>query len=270
MYSEQEVLEMVDFLLDNLYIEAFGCYFRQVKGIIMGGKSSGFLSDLSLMVDEFRYIDGKIKLKRRSEAVILGGLNRYRDDCTALNILGFVELARGIYHGSLSLTQENGDLSKADVLDMCVQVKDGIFETKVFNKTDGFPFSVVSLPHLGTNMGKDVCYRVFYGEVLRYVRLCSLIGDFEVRVRKTGLMLLARSYEFRGLRSQFSKVLAKYRCEFEKWLIPLDTYGWFRMIIYPSQVGSGRLGLVAGGLASFSQVVSSDRISGQVISISQP
>ena len=54
-YSKQEILEMVDFLLDNSYIEAFGCCFRQVRGVIMGGKASGFLSDLSLMVDEFRY-----------------------------------------------------------------------------------------------------------------------------------------------------------------------------------------------------------------------
>ena len=84
------------------------------------------------MVDVFKYIDGLVKLKKQGEAIKLGGLNRYRDDCTALNILGFVELARGIYHESLSLTQENGDLARADVLDMCVTIRDGNFETKVY------------------------------------------------------------------------------------------------------------------------------------------
>ena len=54
-YSITEVLEMVSLLIGESYIKAFGRIFRQTKGIIMGGKSSGWLSDCSLMVDEFRY-----------------------------------------------------------------------------------------------------------------------------------------------------------------------------------------------------------------------
>ena len=61
VYSLAEVMDMVDYLVKNTYVRAFGNIFNQVKGIIMGGKSSGWLSDCSLMVDEFRYVDGKIK-----------------------------------------------------------------------------------------------------------------------------------------------------------------------------------------------------------------
>ena len=61
VYSLEEVLEMVDYLVRNSYIKAFGNIFRQGKGIIMGSKSSGWLSDCSLMVDEFKYVDGKIR-----------------------------------------------------------------------------------------------------------------------------------------------------------------------------------------------------------------
>ena len=60
-YSVTEILEMTDFLIRNSYIKALGKIFRQTKGIIMGGRSSGWLSDCSLMVDEFKYIDKKIK-----------------------------------------------------------------------------------------------------------------------------------------------------------------------------------------------------------------
>ena len=52
---------MTDFLVRNSYIKAFGNLFRQARGIIMGGKNSMWLSDCSLMVDEFKYIDNKIK-----------------------------------------------------------------------------------------------------------------------------------------------------------------------------------------------------------------
>ena len=57
VYSLEDILEMIDYLVKNSYIKAFGNLFRQAKGIIMGGKSSGWLSDCSLMVDEFKYID---------------------------------------------------------------------------------------------------------------------------------------------------------------------------------------------------------------------
>ena len=109
--------------------------FRQTKGIIMGGKSSGWLSDCSLMVDEFRYIDGKVKGGEIELARKFIGLNRYRDDCSALNIDNFQGIARDIYPASLELTQENDDLSQATVLDMHVKISEGWFTTKVYNKT---------------------------------------------------------------------------------------------------------------------------------------
>ena len=52
---------MIEYLVQNSYIKAFGNIFKQAKGIIMGGKSSGWLSDCSLMVDEFKYVTKKIK-----------------------------------------------------------------------------------------------------------------------------------------------------------------------------------------------------------------
>jgi hypothetical protein len=48
-------------LVRNTYVKAFGHIFRQDRGMIMGGKSSGGLSDCSLIVDEYGYIEGKVK-----------------------------------------------------------------------------------------------------------------------------------------------------------------------------------------------------------------
>ena len=62
VFTVEEVLEMIEYLIENSYIKAFGYIFRQAKGIIMGGKSSGWLSDCSLMVDEHKYVINKIKM----------------------------------------------------------------------------------------------------------------------------------------------------------------------------------------------------------------
>ena len=141
----------------------------------MGGKSSGWLSDCSLMVDEYKYVDSKVKAGLRDEANILEYLRRYRDDCTSLNIQNFLDIAGQIYPPSLALTQENDNNNEADVLDMNVEIRDGSIRTKVYCKADAFPFRVVTMPFLEGNLDKGVCYRVFYGQVVRFQRLCTYI-----------------------------------------------------------------------------------------------
>ena len=235
-YSKGEILDMVEFLVGNSYVKAFGCIFRQIKGIIMGGKISGWLSDCSLMVDEFRYVDGKMKevAKRPAalaEAKILGGLRRYRDDCTAVNIGDFRELAREIYPESLDLTQENTDFTRANVLDMSVSIVDNSFTTAIYCKADHFPFRVISFPFLDGNLSRGVCYGVFYSQVLRFGRLSSSLGDFCDRVKGLGGLLQGRGYGHNRLGRLFCRVLGKYVGIFEKWDMPIDKRVWFGHIL---------------------------------------
>ena len=237
-YNITEILEMIEFLISNSYIKALGKIFRQTKGIIMGGKSSGWLSDCSLMVDEFKYIDRKVKGGELELARKFIGLNRYRDDCSALNIDNFQEIAKDIYPASLELTQENDDLSQATVLDMHVKISEGWFTTKVYNKTDSFPFEVISLPFLESNISDKICYKVFYSQVLRYQRLCSNLGDFVDRTKMLADVLLKRGYSVGILCREFMGVIGNYGSEFERWDIPSDVKLWFDDIITDSQTNT--------------------------------
>ena len=193
-------------------------------------ESSGWLSDCSLMVDEFKYIDSIVKSGNLDLARQFSGLNRYRDDCTALNLDNFRDLARDIYPPSLELSQENDDLRHATVLDMQVEVVDGRFRTKVYNKTDSFPFEVVSMPFIESNIDSKICYKVFYSQILRYQRLCTLLVDFTDRVRILGNILLKRNYSKVKLAREFRLVIGNYRAEFERWSIPIDIQSWFNDI----------------------------------------
>ena len=230
IYTVTEILEMIGFLISNSYVKALGKIFRQTKGIIMGGKISGWLSDCSLMVDEFLFIDRKVKAGEVGLARQFKGLNRYRDDCSALNIDGFREIARDIYPPSLELSQENDDLRQATVLDMQVSIDGGNFITKVYNKTDSFPFDVISMPFLESNIEEKICYKVFYSQVLRYQRLCTNIEDFCYRTKMLGEQLIERGYKFSKLSKEFVRVLGNYRGEFERWVIPVNMVKWFQDI----------------------------------------
>ena len=235
VYSLEEILEMIDYLVRNSYIKAFGHLFRQAKGIIMGGKSSGWLSDCSLMVDEFKYVDNKIKGGFVNDAVKLKLFRRYRDDCTSINIDNFLAIASEIYPPSLTLTQENDQPNKVNVLDMVAQIQEGRVVTKVYCKTDHFPFQVISLPFLESNIDNKICYRVFYGQVIRFQRLSSFKSDFEIRIRFLAIILIDRGYKAYLLQKQFCRAINKYLTEFQKWAIPLDLKSWFTIIIQSNQ-----------------------------------
>ena len=232
VFTIEEVLEMIEYLIENSYIKAFGNIFRQAKGIIMGGKSSGWLSDCSLMVDEHKYVINKIKNGLVDEADKLKYFRRYRDDCTSLDIDNFLTIAQEIYPPSLTLTQENDSPTKVNVLDMVAEIKDGRIVTKVYCKTYHFPFDVISLPFLESNLDTRICYNVFYGQVIRFQRLTSLKEDFETRVNFLAGILIKRGYDKKLLLKQFCRAIDKYTSEFSKWSLPLDLRAWFFQIIH--------------------------------------
>ena len=231
VYTVSDVVEMIDYLVRQTHIKAFGSIFRQVKGIIMGGKSSGWLSDCSLMVDEYKYVDTKVRAGLVEDADRLRFFRRYRDDCTSLNIDNFMNIASEIYPPSLSLTQENEQLDRASVLDMDVSIQDSNIVTKVFCKTDLFPFDVISLPFLDSNLDSGLCYRVFYGQLIRFQRLCTFRSDFENRTDFLAKILIDRGYNKEILRKQFCRAMEKYVREFQKWALPLSFPAWFYSIV---------------------------------------
>ena len=200
----------------------------------MGGKSSGWLSDCSLMVDEFKYVDSKIRGGQLEDADRLKLFRRYRDDCTSLNIDDFLSIASVIYPPSLTLTQENDLPNKVNVLDMVAEIVDRRVITKVYCKTDHFLFEVISLPFLDSNLDDGVCYRVFYGHVIRFQRLSSLKEDFECRVKFLADILIKRGYDVGLLQKQFCRAVDKYIIEFQKWAILLDLKAWFFDIVRSS------------------------------------
>ena len=231
VYSVADILGMVDFLVRNTYIKALGSIFRQAKGIVMGGRVSGWLSDCSLMVDEFKFIDGKVKAGLTPEAANLKFFRRYRDDCTTINVSNFLQIAGEIYPPSLTLTQENDRVDYADVLDMEVRLEGGNISTRVYCKTDKFPFDVISLPFLQSNLDSRICYRVFYGQVVRFQRLSTFREHFEIRTKFLADILIARGYKRDILQRQFCRAVDKYISEFQKWALPLDISAWFFQIL---------------------------------------
>ena len=133
--------------------------------------------------------------------------------------------------------QENDDPTKANFLDMEVNISERSCSTRIYCKTDHFPFNVISLPFLESNIDGDLCHRVFYSQIIRFERLSSRREDFEKRTRFLGEILKSRGYHFNALERLFCKCVIKYAKEFQKWSLPLNVKKWFSDIFKDQPTG---------------------------------
>lgn len=80
------------------------------------------------------------------------------------------------------LSKENEGTKEAAVLDVYLQVNDGKYLTRVFDKTDSFNFSINKYPSLSSNVPNKILYEVFYSQILRPLKICNNVDAFIERV----------------------------------------------------------------------------------------
>ena len=224
-YNCDKVKEAISFLIGNTYIE-FGCFFlKQVCGIPMGSIPAPDIANLCLSVDEFRFVKSCLALRNFPLLKKMNFVARYLDDVGTCNFSDYDAYTITIYSGSLTLNRSNEDSSTNSVayLDLSVSVVNHHFIAKVYCKTDDYNFEVISLPFLESNVAEEMCYYVYFGQILRFMRICSLLTDFRDRSSFLTHMLVLRGYAFDRLAKKFMEVMYRYRAEVVK-------YGHFGLV----------------------------------------
>ena len=206
-----------EYLVRNAYVKFGNLIFRQICGIPMGMIPAPGFAKLGLGVDEYKFCNKLVRDKRIDLLKKMMNLVRYIDDIGAANFEEFGEIAKDIYPRSLILNKSNeSSVENCAFLDLRVSVVDQSFQTKVYNKTDDYNFMVITFPYLESNILTSVCYSVYFGELLRYLRISSRLIDFETRSRKLTVMLLDRGYNKKKMARQFFKLFMRYRKEARK------------------------------------------------------
>ena len=104
--------------------------------------------------------------------------NRFIDDLCALNDGGeFRRVHRDIYPSELKLKEEHSG-SEASFLSLYIYINEGIFVYNLFDKRDDFPFSIVCMPYISSNIPESIFYSAMVGEFLRIARPTLLFSDF--------------------------------------------------------------------------------------------
>ena len=88
--------------------------------------------------------------------------NRYIDDLLSLNDSGYIErVYKDIYPDVMVLNKTNNTPDKATYLDINIEIINGKFVTKIYDKRRDFNFKIISLPHISGNVPVTPTYGVF-------------------------------------------------------------------------------------------------------------
>lgn len=212
-YKKEEIMELIDIVLENNYVSFLGLTTHQIKGVPMGLPSAPKMIDLCMSFYEYKYLTNP--LNRTIAQNISHYCCRYVDDFASLANENINEFIRDIYPPELSLLQTSLPLKMA-FLDVHITVEDNIIHTRVYNKTDDFPFNVMRYSHFDSNVHESVGYNTFYGEMVRYCRICSDRNPFELRVKSLVHDFLNHGYSLEKLIRSVSKFVMKYDIDLVK------------------------------------------------------
>ena len=182
----------------------------------MGMDPAPFWANLYLHHYEEKFMKELIK-SNPGTALQYRHASRFIDDQGNLNDNGEFGLScHSIYPKELEVKCEHQG-SAASFLEMHINIIDGEFVYKLFDKRDNFPFDIVRMPNLNGNIPEHVFYGSFLAEVLRIGRATLRYQDFLPRVTKLYVRMQNQGGSSKKLLQQVTKVVSKYSETFRKY-----------------------------------------------------
>jgi hypothetical protein len=202
---------MIEFLVDNIFVQFGGRVFQQTIGIPMGTNCAPLLADLFLYSYEADFIDGLLKQKQKKLAHSFNFSFRYIDDVLSLNNSRFGDFLHLIYPSQLEIKDTTDTVKSASYLDLHLEIDTrGRLNTKLYDKRDDFDFPIVNFPFLSGNIPEAPAYGVYISQLIRYSRACDIYSDFIDRARLLTKKLLNQGYVVPKLQSSLLKFYGRH------------------------------------------------------------
>jgi hypothetical protein len=210
-YTEDDIVNMINFLIDNIYVEFGGLIFQQVVGIPMGTNCAPLLADLFLYSYEADFIQSLITSGQKNLARSFNFSFRYIDDVLSLNNPLFGDYVDYIYPEELEIKDTTDADTFAAYLDLLIDIDklQGLY-IRIYDKRDDFNFPIVNFPFMCSNVPISPCYGVYISQLIRYSRACTLYKDFIYRGYLLSTKLTSQGYEMCRLISTVRKFYGRH------------------------------------------------------------
>jgi hypothetical protein len=195
-YSEEQVISMLEFLVDNIFVSFGGTLFQQVVSIPMCTNCAPLLADLFSHSYESEFLQKLVKDKKIHEARSFNFTYRYIDDVLSINNSRFAEFLPLIYPPELEIKETTDIASSASFLNLFLEFDDsGELSTKIYDKRDDFNFKIINFPNIRSNIPASPTYGVYISQLICYARASSNYSDFLKRHIYLSNRLLDKGYE---------------------------------------------------------------------------
>ena len=190
-YSEDDIIKMLEFLVENIFVVFAGKVFQQTVGIPMGTNRAPLLADLFLYSYEADFVQSLLSTGKKHLASRFNPTYRYIDDVLSINNTEFEHFLGQINPAELEIKDTTESTTSASDLDLLLSIgRDGQLHTSIYDKRDDFNFHITNFPFLSSNIPSSPAYDVFISQLIRYARACSSYGCFILRARRLSSKLL--------------------------------------------------------------------------------
>jgi len=213
-FNRSDILELIKYIIRSTYFTLGDMTFRQTIGIPMGTDCAPQLANLTLHNLEYDYMRNKMKHKDWATCKKLSNSYRYIDDISTLNGSNILEEEKtSIYPASLQLIKVNQSSSSADVLDLSIDIHNGKFNYKTYDKRRNFNFQIINFPHISSNIPSHLCYSIYKGQVVRHSKLNYNVSDFIVNIKMLNKAVKTRGYKVNILIKEFKDSVNKHNID---------------------------------------------------------
>ena len=187
--SVENLPEMIDALIDNMFVQFGETIYQQTVGVPMGTNCAGFLANLYCFTYELDFMERLVSNGRFELALSFQRCQRYIDDLLCLDVDKFEEYMYlktgndfGIYPEKyLSLSPEDSG-SRVPYMDISLRssrsrglyttIYDKRLESKYAN------ISVIRYPDISSIIASQAKYGIVTSQLHRFSKRCMLVADF--------------------------------------------------------------------------------------------
>ena len=217
-FSRHSLKTAVKHLIQNCFFTVGNSVLRQAIGIPMGIDPAPFWANLFLYQYEERYI-AKLIASDKKKARHFHSTKRFIDDLCAINDGNvFGEIYKEIYPEELELKVEHSGVH-ASFLNLDITIQEGKFIYKLYDKRDDFPFSIVRMPHINSNIPENIFYSALMGEFLRIARSTLLLQDFLGKAKGLTYRMISQGGKNYKIKRNLQKIINRHPTDFSKFEI---------------------------------------------------
>ena len=195
--TQMQVIKMLEYPVDIIFVEFGGRIFQQTVGIPMGTNCAPLLADLFLYSYEAEFVQSLLQAGKKQLAQQFNFTYRHIDDVLSLKNTKFAEYLEFIYPCELEIKRQRRLQPPPYTLDCYLYIYNGKCATRLYDKRDDFNFPVVNFPFLSSNIPSAPAYGVYVSQLIHYARACSNYKDFIMMERGKMLTrkLLSQGYQ---------------------------------------------------------------------------